>query len=47
LETPEVEVIPELIEKEGPIAGIAGSVLRGEKKKITAIKLTLKEASPV
>jgi len=43
-ETPGVEVTPELLEKDDLATGKSSSLLRGEKKGVTGIKLTLKEA---
>ena len=44
LEAPDVEVIPELSQNDSSGKGTSGSLLKTEKKEVTRIKLTLKEA---
>jgi len=44
LEIPDVEVIPELSQKDSSVKGASGSLLRAGGKGVKRIQLTLKEA---
>ena len=43
---PDVEVTPELLQKDGLVKGRSSSLLRGDKRGVKGIKLILKEAQP-